>query len=218
MKLATWNIERPHKASKHKQSIISCIEKVDADILILTETNELISMADKYHYYHSSTLTDSYYKEGERRVSIYSKYKAVEHVATFRDDTSLCIRFSTPMGELTVYGTVIGIHGNRRTSFMEDLNQQLCDFDKIAATSAFCIAGDLNMSFSDNYYYTTQGRQKLNASFEKLSLLNLTAAIPQNIDHIIISKAFVGNRKTSFETWNTDKTLSDHIGVAISIE
>jgi len=42
MKIATWNIERPNKYSKKNQAIIDCLQKVDADILILTETNEFI--------------------------------------------------------------------------------------------------------------------------------------------------------------------------------
>lgn len=212
--LATWNLERPQKTSKRIPAIIDCIKKINPDILVLTETNEFIDLGEEYHCFHTSILPMPYYKEGERRVSIYSKYKAVKAFETFRNDTSICVQFTTPFGELAVYGTVIGIYGNRKKGFTEDLEQQLKDFEEIAATTNLCIAGDLNISFSDNYYYTQDGRQKLNASFEKLNLLNLTANIPQNIDHIIASKSFIGERTFRFETWNTDKSLSDHIGVA----
>jgi endonuclease/exonuclease/phosphatase family metal-dependent hydrolase len=51
-----------------------------------------------------------------------------------------------------------------------------------------------------------------------LKLVILTAEIAQNIDHIIVSDAFVGDRVRSIETWNEDKRLSDHIGVAVEIE
>jgi endonuclease/exonuclease/phosphatase family metal-dependent hydrolase len=101
---------------------------------------------------------------------------------------------------------------------MDDLDLQLLDLEKIAKEGNLCVGGDFNISFSDNYYFTKEGRRKLNDLFEKLNLINLTAEIAQNIDHIILSGAFVGDRARSIETWNEDKRLSDHIGVAVEIE
>ncbi len=218
MTIATWNLERPQKTNKRIPAIIECIKKNNPDILVLTETTEFIDLGEEYRCFHSAPLPKDYYKEGERRVSIYSKYKAVKAIETFRNDRSICVQFTTPLGDLAVYGTVIGIYGNRKKDFSEDLEQQLKDFERITAATHFCIAGDLNMSFSDNYYFTKDGRQKLNASFEKLNLLNLTANIPQNIDHIVVSEAYKYGHKFRVETWNTDKSLSDHIGVAVVIE
>lgn len=71
------------------------------------------------------------------------------------------------------------------------------------------------MTFADNYYCTKTGREKLNTSFESLNLISLTASIPENIDHIILSKTFVAERQVKVETWNIDKTLSDHIGISV---
>jgi len=218
MKIATWNLERPTKTSKRNPAIIDCLLKIDADILILTETNEYINFGDRYNYYHSARLEEPYYNEGERRVSIYSKYRSLEKIETFREDTSICERFETELGSIAVYGTVIGIFENRNKGFMDDLNLQLLDFERITKKGNFCVGGDFNISFADNYYFTKEGRRKLNDSFEKLNLVNLTAEIAQSIDHIIVSTAFVGDRVRSIETWNEDKRLSDHIGVAVEIE
>jgi endonuclease/exonuclease/phosphatase family metal-dependent hydrolase len=80
-----------------------------------------------------------------------------------------------------------------------------------------CISGDFNISFGDNYYFTKSGRQKLNESFARLDLKNLTSEIPQNIDHIIMTKSFIAENSISFETWNLDKTSSDHIGISITV-
>ena len=41
MKIATWNIERLKK-KKYLSEILSEIEKIDADILVLTETDSRI--------------------------------------------------------------------------------------------------------------------------------------------------------------------------------
>jgi endonuclease/exonuclease/phosphatase family metal-dependent hydrolase len=217
MKIATWNIERPIRTAGRIKRIIECLKEVDADILILTETNTAVHFGDVYTYHHSEILQESFYKDGERRTSIYCKYSLIESYATFRADTSICKKLKTPFGDLVVYGTVIGINGNRRKNFDADLNEQLKDFKRISVNANFCIAGDLNMTFGDNYYFTQDGRQKLNDSFEKLQLVNLTAGIPENIDHIILSNAFINGKTIKLTEWNLDKKLSDHIGVCVEI-
>lgn len=217
MKIATWNIERPTKTGTRIQHLINCLKEIDADILILTESHEGISLGDDYNYFHTDILKETFYKEGEKRTSIYSKYPLIDTQPTFRADTSICTKLKTPYGDLAVYGTVIGINGNRRKSFDADLVKQLEDFEKISANENLCIGGDLNMSFSDNYYYTQEGRLKLNNSFNKLKLTNLTAGLPENIDHIIISDAFMKGKFVKISEWNRDKKLSDHIGVCVTI-
>jgi len=217
MKIATWNIERPGKFSGKLKGITELLIAYNPDILVLTETNENVYLAENYKCFHTAALEQPYYKPGERRVSIYSKYDAIGVIKTFRDDTSICVKYDTPIGELAVYGTVIGIHGNRRKSFMEDLDSQIEDFESIGKNANLCICGDLNVSFSDNYYYTKEGRNKLVAVFEKMKLDNLTAGIRQNIDHIIIPESICCNCKIDTSTGNDDKKLSDHIMVGVEI-
>lgn len=107
----------------------------------------------------------------------------------------------------------------QKKKFIADLDQQLLDFDRIAEKNNLCIAGDLNISFGDNYYFTEEGRTKLNTSFEKNNLLNLTEKIPRNIDHIILTKTFIEQKTIQLHPWNLepDKKLSDHMGVAVTI-
>lgn len=217
MKIATWNLERPKKTGTRVQHLINCLKEIDADILILTESNEAVFPGDVYNCFHTDILEESFYKEGERRTSIYTKYPVIGNHPTFRADTSICTKLKTPFGDLAVYGTVIGINGNRRKNFDADLVKQLEDFEKISANENICIGGDLNMTFSDNYYYTQEGRLKLNNSFAKLKLTNFTAGIPENIDHIIISDAFMKGKTVKPFEWNKDKKLSDHIGVCVTI-
>ena len=226
MTIATWNIERPTKTTKRIPLIIECLKEIDPDILILTETNEFIDLGNEYQIFHTTKpaqpnphTSKPYYKEGERRVSIYSKYDSIGQIKTYRDDTSICMNFQTPFGALAVYGTVIGIRGNRGFNFNEDLDKQTLDFEAISELNNFCIGGDLNMTFGDNYYYTKEGRKKLNASFEKNSLVNLTKKIPRNIDHIVLTKTFIGDKTINLHPWNLepDKKLSDHMGVSVNI-
>lgn len=218
MKIATWNIERPTKTAIRIRKIIDCLQIIDPDILILTETNVAVHLGETYNYFHTEILLETFYKDGERRTSIFSKYPLIDQEITFRADTSICCRLNTAFGDLSVYGTIIGINGNRRKNFDADLSKQLEDFERISANGNFCIAGDLNMSFGDNYYFTEEGRKKLDDSFQKLRLTNLTTDIPENIDHIVISEDFIKDKPIKLSTWNTDKRLSDHMGVCVSIE
>lgn len=217
MKIATWNIERPYKNDQRVSSIIQCLKEINADIVILTETNELIDLGSEYTSYHSAIPSEAIYKPGERRVGIYSKYEIIGLIKVSNDFTSLCLSIKTPLGELAVYGTVIGIYGNRTKEFTLNLSEQVNDFNSISTKNDLAICGDMNISFSDNYYFTDNGRQILTTTFYNLELVNLTANIAENIDHIVLPEKTIQGRKIEVDCWNTDKKLSDHIGVAITV-
>lgn len=216
MILATWNIER----LKHKKKLAQLeveLNRIDADILILTEADQQLALPQYEWALKTTDLETPYYSATEKRSIIYSKYKLLTTESSYDAQTAVCPVFETPYGPLAVYGTIIGIHGNRRPSFMADLQQQVADIDRISSKMPICIAGDLNLSFSDNYYYTKQGRDVLNVCFERNGLLNLTASLPETIDHIVLSKSVVGEATIKLSEWNLDKTLSDHKGVCAEI-
>ena len=221
MKIATWNLERPTKTGHKTPDILRDIAKIDADIWILTETNEFIDLGNSYNCFHTKSFKGKFYKSGDKQVSIYSKYPIIKNIPTFRSDTSLCLEINTPFGNLVVYGTIIGNFGNGGDQFRLDLNDQMLDFENLNKFGNFCVAGDLNISFSDNFYFTIEGRQKLKDAFAKLDMKIMTKDIHQNIDHIVFSNNFLKNRKIISGHWNEIedkiKRLSDHRGVFIEI-
>ena len=216
MKIATWNIERL-KSSKKLAGIIAQLHAIDADLLILTEADERVILPQYENVLMSEPLNAPYYNTHEHRTIIYSKYKLIGTDNTYDGETAVCACLETPNGPLAVYGTIIGIHGNRRPSFKENLEEQLLDFDFISHKMPLCIAGDFNISFSDNYYFVKHGRDSLNACFARNNLVNLTTELPEAIDHIVLSKSFVGNRTVKLTEWNLDKSLSDHKGVCVEL-
>jgi len=227
MKIATWNVERPKKSSKLKnQRIFDALNEINADILILTETNSLITPGEGYKPFSTSPLAGSIsekgeeYSEGENRVTIWSKYEMTRSFETYDSATSICVGFKTPLGELNIYGTVIGIYGNRDKGFDRHLKMQLDDWKSLSEQGHICIAGDFNISFSDEYYYTKLGRQQVTECFEKLKIEILTGQIPANIDHVAISESFSKSVVPTIQTWNTDKDkkVSDHIGICLAFE
>ena len=152
MKIINFNIERLLILSKLKP-VIELIKSYDADIIVLTETNStLIDLGENYFAQHSKTLAKNqddvnFYREGENRVSIYSKYPIKSRIQTADEFTSLAIELETTLGKLLVYGTIVGIFGYSRDKdrFVKDFNEQESDFKKIFANENVCLVGDLNI-------------------------------------------------------------------------
>lgn len=184
MKIATWNVER----LKHKKlldEIISACNCVQADILVLTETDEQVRPNYKYCFqtptppkiklpHYENALQ---YNPREHRVSIFTNYKCIQQHITFDKYTALCIELETERGNLLVYGTIIGVFGNRCSLFEKELIMQTDDYKRLSDNeNMICICGDFNCSFSDNYYFSKKGRSLILQSFAENHIELLTAS------------------------------------------
>lgn len=218
MKIATWNLQRLDK--RKNQLIIEKLSEINAEILVLTETNSVIQL-ENYVCISTDLLPRDFdgikYNVGENRVSILTKYKAATRHKTFDNFTTVCTDLKTPFGLLTVYGTIIGVFANRQPRFDNDLCGQLEDYEKIFQGRQVCIAGDFNVTFSGRAYPSHKARQILIETFKNFGLTNTTAAIADNIDHIVFSNDFLKSKQIDIETWNADKKLSDHIGHCLTL-
>lgn len=110
MTIATWNLERL-KYNREVVEIISILENLNADILVLTEYDEKVDL--KRYPFQIATknlalLNSENYKQTEKRVKIYSKYEIVNQFKTYDGYTSCCAEIETQRGNLIVYGTIIG--------------------------------------------------------------------------------------------------------------
>jgi len=119
MRIATWNVERL-SPQKRLPAILENLRRVDADILVLTETDMRIQ-PDYEYAFHTPLLIENvdgdYYRPTENRVSIFTKYPAIRQHSVADANTSLCVELETERGLLIIYGTIFGIYGNRRPSF-----------------------------------------------------------------------------------------------------
>jgi len=219
MKIATWNLERPNK--RKRQLIIDKLIEVDADILILTETDSSIQL-DNYICISSELLPLGFdntdYRVGENRVSILTRYETTNRHETYDSYTTVCSDIETPWGTLTVYGSIIGVFGNRQPRFDKDLYGQLTDLERLFANRQICFAGDLNTTFSGQAWPSKKARQTLIDSFEQYKLSNTTASIQDTVDHIVLSTSFIENKQLEIKTWNQDKKLSDHVGHLLTLK
>ncbi len=217
--LATWNIERlKHKSklSKIQNEIIT----VDADILVVTEYDEALQLPMYPYYLQTKGIQNPLYKEKptERRVVVFSKYPIVKQYETYNDEISCAVELKTPLRSLIVYGTIIGITGNRSKDYLTELKLQMEDLERLSKNGNICFVGDYNMSFSDNYYFTKEGRQIIETTFESLYIENVTRELSETIDHIAISENFLHHHSTQLQEWNTEKRLSDHKGISIQLK
>ena len=231
MRIATWNVERLRHKNKLDLIHEAC-NAVEADILILTETDERV--APEYPFCCRTTslkgveipvrykgeMIPVTYADTENRVSIFTNYRCVREYPTFNRSTAICIELETEFGNILVYGTIMGIFGNREASYKTDLTKMMEDIRHLtAAGHNVCVAGDYNLSFSDNYYHTTLGRETVLNCFKDAGISILTSERPECIDHIAISDSFMaGHHVTSIDEWNIDKKLCDHKGIIVQID
>lgn len=215
MNIATWNVERLKHRNRLSELMRSC-DECDADILVLTETDRQLSPSYP-HCIETMLPFDAAikYASTERRVSVFSKYPCIRRHETYDERTAVCGEFETERGNLLVYGTVIGVWGNRHRTFSEALAKQIEDIRRLSILGKkLCICGDFNCSFSDNYYFTKAGRSQLLEAFEQIGVRLLTADMPECVDHIAVSTDFIGDANVKVSEWNIHKSLSDHKGVA----
>lgn len=221
MRIATWNVERLKHKNKLEEILAEC-RRISADILVLTETDSRIKL-DYSNDFSTKSLNGETvpvsYAETEIRVSIYTNYRCICQHPTYDDKTALCVELETENGHLVVYGTIIGISGNRRKDYAEDLGRQLEDIERLVRSGHnVCVIGDYNCSFGDNFYYTKQSRESMLQCFGANHISILTAERPECIDHIAVSDSFMkGMTIKSIEEWNLDTSLSDHKGIAVDI-
>lgn len=129
--IATWNLNRPAATSNvRNEAMLAEIATVNADIWVLTETNQSIALPG---YHCLATPTVSQRREGERTTMIWSRWP-LRKVAVFPElpeseepartwpsftvssrDTApaVCAIVAAPGGDVLVYGTVITYFGDR---------------------------------------------------------------------------------------------------------
>lgn len=218
MRIAAWNVERLKHKSKLDR-IIECCSRTRADILVLTETDRQIQLPYPccLETLPVKVCSPKLYRHTENRVSIYTRYEWSRDLATYDPYTARCVELQTERGKLLVYGTIMGIFGNREGSYRRDLQRQIEDIQRLSKLGSLCVIGDYNCSFSDDYYFTKIGRDMLVKCFEKSGITVLTASQSECIDHIAVSAGFLSGLEMTVEEWNGDKTLSDHKGILVDM-
>ena len=229
MRIATWNLERPKRGGWKKNPIIQKqIDKINADIWILTETNSIIHPRSTYMGIATSSIS-GYHHPGENCSTIWSRYPIGRTFPTFHPSIAVCAEILSPLGNLLVYGTIITWANDRGATgtakkWQEHYKSIIShgdDWAKLNQGLAWCVAGDFNETLSGaTGYGTKQGRQMLNQELQRNHLTCVTDRIEYNIDHICLSPDWA-KRVKQVNTWQgftlDGKPVSDHYGVYIDL-
>jgi hypothetical protein len=154
IKIATWNVQRPCNGGTLNPQRLQKIREGDADIWILTETRDVISLGANWHSLSSFPIPD-YHAEGETLVTIWSKWP-IRAVSASR--FTACAEILVPsVGPLLVYGSVIPwdkdegfskrFKAGRWEEHRRQVKVQTSEWEVLSKSypeHLMCIAGDFN--------------------------------------------------------------------------
>jgi hypothetical protein len=215
MKILSWNLERPNNNPDSVKNIFiaDLIEKINPDIIFLTETNSSIQFQN-YFCHHSLALPAPHdgqdYRNGENRVSIFSRFEIKNTIETYDAYTAICCEINSPFGALTLYGSIIGSLGGRGQLFEKDLLFQKDEIEKLAKSGRLIYAGDFNISFSGLPYPSKKVVLEMTDFFNLNSLAITTSENKDSAIHIVVSNEILNGRNAKQEMIPIDRKISDH--------
>lgn len=246
MKIATWNLQRPGKTKTERATRLQeRISAVDADIWVLTETNEIVIPGPEFSGVASPAVA-GLHRSGENWTTIWSRFPVMNVIPTCSPETSVCVEVDGPLGRVVVYGTVLPYHADRTAT--EGLRSWQSHYESIPRHEAdwlairkdypahcICLAGDLNQSRDGRrwdgrlWYGTNKGREMLSQAMKRCDLSCLTEEdmvaagklrTRSTIDHICVNTEWLQavRRVDAWEPEHHDGArLSDHNGVVVEL-
>lgn len=238
LRIATWNLDHPKTNSwKKKPAILEQIQIINADVWILTETNNsAVDLSAENYCKFSSTEYQDKRLERNAYTTIWSKIQTpTQMLKTFDRDTTVCIKVNLQDYALLIYGTIITWHGDRGKDgnaknweeHYYSIEQHGNDWEYLTKMNPNCkliVAGDFNQARDGSGWYGTQkGIDSLTYQLNRSKLVCLTDKVKpkerHNIDHICASRELQHYCKVGF--WDnisdSNVTMSDHNGIFIDM-
>ncbi len=225
--IATWNLARPgYTDSARSQAILKQLRAVNADIWVLTETNEAIALEG---YHALATPTTSLRRRGERATMIWSRWPLHElpvfpdlpeaedpprvwpSYTTSSRDTSpaVCALVEHPVAPLLVYGTIITYFGDRgpagQSKYNDEQRRAIADhsrdWQRLRAAYPdlpMVVAGDFDATCDERNY---PAKDTCSLLRDALETSNLNCLTPDGwIDHICATPGLAAEAAAS-EPW-----------------
>lgn len=158
-RIATWNLERPLRVSPANQLALQKIEELNPDIIVLTETSNLIDLGSEYFSVKSKPVVKY---PNEQWATIWTKWPVVCELHTYNDTRATCALIRAPFGDIIVYGTILPYHGagvsggkypeqgcanwELHEKSIIGLDSDLIKIKSEYPSSTICIAGDFNQT------------------------------------------------------------------------
>lgn len=245
MKIATWNLERALPQSGQAERQRQWLNRLDADILVLTETHLGIIPGEGYHSIASGPpdrIPEHASDVGERWIQIWVREEyAIAPLETSDDVCTACALVEGWGRSCIVYGTVLPWSGSDSHSADQDqafataLAIQRADWQRLQADypeAVLIVAGDFNQDLNTlQYFGSRRNKQALRQALDGVGLACLTAgendpvhqllnSQHSNTDHICVTQNSPGQFQRSFvwpQCLEDLRGLSDHFGVGVEI-
>ncbi|MGF1569457.1 MAG: endonuclease/exonuclease/phosphatase family protein [Nodosilinea sp.] len=243
MKIATWNLERAAPQTSQAERQRQWLDRINADIWVLTETNLRLSPGANYQQV-ASGRPDRPGQAGERWVQIWGRGGEMLSLETEDKARTACALVSLKNGpDCLIYGTVLPWLDSpwrshpvtQGEAFLAALALQQADWQRLQLNhpnAVLIVAGDFNQDLDTFHYYgSRRNRLALQAALAEVGLACLTAGDHDpvrrlingqhaNTDHICIAHSQASQFQTSF-AWPAAlddlRGLSDHFGVGVEL-
>jgi hypothetical protein len=240
LRIATWNLNRPTKNHpRHSREILEHVQRINADVWVLTETDSSICPGIDYRSV-CSTQRDSLADITETWVTIWSRLPIASDGDLWNPLLSCCASVTTSAGELLVYGTVLPwlacteyLPRRGKAAFLYSLENQRKDWQRLKKLHGLCIARDFNQDLGLKHYYgSNDGKQALLNLLEQDGLTCLTAGQYDKVarstnnrsacvDHIVLSNDWLQYFHGAIEAWPSEQEiesgLTDHFGMLVDL-
>jgi hypothetical protein len=235
LRIATWNVE--YASTNRNLQRLALIHAADADIWVLTETQDGLDLGSSYSALHSDPRPDK--RPPARWVTIWSRHPLIERVAVRDPMRTAAALYATSLGKVLVYGTVMPWHSDRGptgaapnwTEHHRVVPEQSNEWNELReryADAALCTAGDFNMTLGGRCTYgTMEGRRSLleGLAASGLACVTRTEHVPHgklahpHIDHICVPDRWAAGSRV-VEAWPgtiDGVRLSDHSAVVVEV-
>jgi hypothetical protein len=233
LRIGTWNVE--HASAARNPRRLQLIHAADADIWVLTETQDGLDLGSSYNALHSEPRPKK--PSPARWASIWARHPLIERVAVRDPIRTTAALYDTPLGKLLVYATVMPWPTDRGPSntapdWVEQrrvVHEQADDWKELRERHhgvSVCVAGDFNMRLTGRPV-RDEGKKLLHAGLSAAGLACVTRSedIPPgklntpHIDHICVPLEWA-ERASVVEAWPgtiDGVRLSDHSAIVVEV-
>jgi len=244
-RVATWNLDHASNRSRPVDKQIEQIKSINADVWVLTETCDKVSLADAGFQSRTPRHRNKY---GKYWTTIWSRFQfSSNQVLDVHDtETATAAEVETPGGRLLVYGTVLtwmmdrGADGTSANwvehhKAIEAHGNDWVRLRELDRGRPMIAAGDFNQTRDGSRKYCSdRSIELLSTQLERSNLLCVTESdfgrngqlnidprkgyYRHNIDHICLTAPLQAVKVGAWDHFSEKQELTDHNGVFVDVK
>ena len=186
LRVATWNLDHASNSRRPIDIQVKAILGIAPDILVLTETCKEVDAALLQAGYQSYPSEHNQYGKFFSVIYLGQRVRWIETLPTTEAICSVCVRVSTQIGQMIIYGTIITYHGDKGRDqnnpspawheHYRSINRHGDEWGKLSGADPIIVAGDFNQTRDGSIgtYGTRLGRKLMTDVLSRSNLVCLT--------------------------------------------